>query len=397
MKRTYRDTWAEVDLSCIRRNVEAIKRKLPPAVKLMAVVKANGYGHGDAETARAAIRAGADYLAVAYLSEALRLRNQGFEQPMLVLTPIRPEDVPLAVRSGLMLTVASADWFEQARRYKSMRSSHKLAVHVKMDTGLGRIGIREKQDWERLLPWLLEDDVVVDGVYTHFATASQPETTFLRKQAARFEEMKAWVKQSGLAFGRFHCANSAAALRFPELAMDIVRIGAAMYGFYPGRLVPSVDLEPALSLHSRIVQTKKLSKGEFVGYDLAYRTNGEEWIGTVPIGYADGWAQSLRDSDVLVEGQRVSVIGKIGMDQLMIRLPHYVPEGTKVTLIGKQGNERITCAELAGHLDSVPQELSTSLSDRICRIYDKQELRADRFVRASRSSSLSAALSKLGE
>lgn len=364
-----RDTWAEVSLNHIHDNMQKIRQTLPDKVKLMAVVKANGYGHGDIESAKMAEQAGADYLAVAYLEEALELRDKGMKLPILILTPISPGYVGLALEHDLMLTVTSASWFKEMRKYKPNESGKKLQVHVKMDTGLGRIGIKTKVEWDELVPWLRSADIVVDGFYTHFATAANEDTTFLELQTKRFIKMMKWGKASGLSIRHYHCAGSAAALRFPHLAMDMVRIGAAMYGFYPQKLVPTIKLEPALSLHSKLMQVKKVNKGEYLGYDNSYQTEEEEWIGTVPIGYADGWSQIMQNAEVLVNGVRAKVVGKICMDQLMIRLPATSKVGDTVTLIGRQGEQQITFAELADHIGSVAQEISTSLTARVRRTY----------------------------
>ncbi|MBW7461291.1 alanine racemase, partial [Paenibacillus sepulcri] len=209
-----------------------------------------------------------------------------------------------------------AAWFKEMRRV-CMHTFYpfSLKVHVKMDTGLGRLGIREKLEWEEMLPWLRASDIIVDGVFTHFATAGGTDTGYLRTQFDRFREMIAWVASSQVHVNVFHCANSAAALRFPEMAMDMVRIGAAMYGFGPRTAAGAVKLDAALSLYSSLIQVKRLKKGGYVGYDQAYRAGRDEWVGTVPIGYADGWSQSLRHSQMIIDGHRVPVIGKIGMDQ----------------------------------------------------------------------------------
>ncbi|MGO4544714.1 alanine racemase [Paenibacillus sp. 2TAB23] len=365
----YRDTWAEINLNHIRTNLSVIRQTLSAQVKLMAVVKANGYGHGDVETARSAELAGADYLAVAYLDEAIHLRTKGIKLPILILTPIKPDDVQLAIAFDLMLTVTSAAWFEEMRVFKEEAYCSKLKVHVKMDTGLGRIGIKTKEEWDEIVPWLRAADIVVDGFYTHFATAGMADTTYLDQQAQRFMTMMGWSETSSIRVNHFHCAGSAAALRFPHLAMDMVRIGAAMYGFYPQNLISHLQLEPALSLHSRLIQVKKLMKGEFLGYDNLYQAEADEWIGTIPIGYADGWSQRMQHTELLIEGQRAPIVGKICMDQLMVRLPEYCEEGTLVTLIGKQGDEEITFNELAAHIGSVSQEISTSLTARVAREY----------------------------
>ncbi len=272
----YRDTWIEVDESAIRYNTGTIKSMLPEGVSLMAVVKADAYGHGDLETVRIVLEAGADQLAVAYLSEAIRLREHGITAPILILAPIQPQQVKLAVHYNLMLTVTSAHWFREMRNCKQVDPSQPVRVHIKMDTGLGRIGIREREDWDAMLPWIREKDIEIAGVYTHFATAGHAEIRFLQKQYTRFQEMLGWVRAAGLRPGIRHCAGSAAALRFPGLAMDMVRIGAALFGFYPKELVP-VELKPALSLHSRLIQVKHLRKGDYIGYNNSYqarRMNG---------------------------------------------------------------------------------------------------------------------------
>lgn len=369
----FRDTVAQVDLGIIRDNIGQIKASLPSRVKLMAVVKAGGYGHGGAESAAMAELAGADMLAVAYLDEALELRAKGSALPILILTPIHPAEVMVALEHELMVTVTGAEWFRQMAPYRIAAGSAALKVHVKVDTGLGRIGLRTQAEWDELVPWLAAADVEFDGFYTHFATAGREDTGFLERQYTAFLEMKAWVKASGVEARHYHCAGSAAALRFPGLAMDMVRIGAAMFGFYPEKLVHSVKLRPAMRLRSSLIHVKRLRAGEYIGYDNSYIAAEDEWIGTVPIGYADGWSQSLRHSVMLVEGQRVPVVGKICMDQLMVKLPGYCEPGTEVVLVGAQGDETITFSELAMLLGSVPQELSTALSGRVERIYSGME------------------------
>ncbi|RJE85576.1 alanine racemase [Paenibacillus sp. 1011MAR3C5] len=365
----YRDTRAKVSLGAIRENTAEIRRLMPESAKLMAVVKADGYGHGSVASARAAAQGGADHLAVAYLEEALLLRSKGIELPILILAPIHPSEVMLAIRHQLMVTVTHAEWFRQMAPYREPLCKDNLRVHVKVDTGLGRIGLRTKEEWDELVPWLQWDFIDVDGFYTHFATSAREDTAFLRTQLAKFLEMKEWSRTSGIEARHYHCAGSNAALRFPELAMDMVRIGAALFGFYPEQLVSGIHLRPALSLYSRLIQVKQLRKGECIGYDNSYVAEEDEWIGTVPIGYGDGWSQSLQNTEMLVEGRRAQVVGKICMDQLMIRLDRSYEAGTEVVLIGSQREERVAITELALHAGTVSQEISTSLSSRVERIY----------------------------
>lgn len=362
-----RETWAEIDPGRIADNLRAIRGTLPARVKLMAVVKADGYGHGDLEAAEAARQAGADYLGVALLEEALRLRAGNVTLP--ILTPIRPDWAELALAHNLTLTVTGAEWFRELRRRAPSFAGRKLRVHVKADTGLGRIGFRTEAEWEALVPWLAAPDIDVDGFYTHFATAGQADTAYLERQARRFAALMERSKASGIAIRHYHCAGSVAALRFPGLALDMVRIGAAMYGFYPAFLAPPVELQPALSLHSALMQVKRVRRGDYIGYDNTYRADADEWIGTVPIGYADGWSQRMRGAAALVRGQRATIVGKLSMDQLMLRLPGPCAPGDRVTLIGRQGGQRISFAELAAHIDGPAQEITTSLTARVAKIY----------------------------
>ncbi|MCC3371659.1 alanine racemase [Cohnella sp. REN36] len=364
-----RDTRAEVDREAIRSNVRTIRAAIPASAAFMAVVKADGYGHGAIAAAEAGLAGGADSLAVAFLSEALQLRRGGIRAPILVLTPIPPGEAPIAAEWDVMLTVASAAWMAEARSFKNPYSPAKIKVHVKLDTGLGRLGLRERGEWEALVPLLAARDVSVEGAYTHLATAGGKDTAYVETQIRRFREMTGWIEASGIRPRRYHCAGSAAALRFPELAMDMVRFGAAMYGFCDPRWMPPGGLRPALRLTSRLVQAKYVAKGERIGYDNGYAMDESGWIGTVPIGYADGWGQGLQGADVLIEGNRCPIVGRIGMDQLMVRLPRDCPAGTTVTLIGEEAGDCITCAELADRIGSVPQEISTALATRVERMY----------------------------
>ncbi|TCP69773.1 alanine racemase [Baia soyae] len=366
----HRDAWVEIHLDCIEENIRQIRGHLPPATHFMAAVKANAYGHGDTQIAKLALKSGADSLAVALLSEAIVLRNQGIKGPILVLTPILPSNVDLAIDHDLTLTVFQESWLKEMRQYK--KSTTPLKIHLKMDTGLGRIGIREKSEWLEIVSLLSHRDVIVEGVYTHFATANSSDPTYYHKQYARFQEMMEWVKEAGISVDYYHCANSASSLCFPENALDVVRIGVAMFGIYPSQHVKEnipFSLQPALSLHSKIAHIKKLQAGDFVGYDNAYQAKGEEWIATIPIGYADGWFRCFQGMDVLIDGKKMPIISKICMDQIMVRLPSKYPLGTKVTLIGRQGEEEITLYDLAEHIGSVPQEIPSMITYRVPKIY----------------------------
>jgi alanine racemase len=364
----YRDTWAEVDLDCILSNVASVKKNLPPKVDIIAVVKANGYGHGDVQVAESALKAGAVYLAVAFMDEAIALRYKGIQAPILVLGATRPEDVAMAVKFDITITVFQLDWVKAAKAH--LLSDKTLSVHIKLDTGMGRIGIRSKEELAAVEQMISEDNrIVIEGIFTHFATADEVDQAYFEKQLAVFHDLLSVVKVKPK---YIHSSNSAAALRFSKANFNAVRLGIAMYGLTPSLEIEDelpFPLKEAFSLRSRLVHVKKLEKGEKVSYGATYETDGEEWIGTIPIGYADGWIRRLQGQEVLVEGKRVPIVGRICMDQCMVRLPHAVPVGTTVTLIGKQKNEFISVNEIAQKLETINYEVPCIISTRVPRLY----------------------------
>lgn len=359
--------WAEIRLDHIRHNVREIRRRLPGGVKFMAVVKANGYGQGLVPAARAAVAAGADALAAGSLAEGVRLREAGIQAPILILSPIFPEQVDTAVRHELQLTVFQADWLREMRRHKKTKSP--VAVHIKMDTGMGRWGLRERGEFSAMVPLLKSEDVRVAGVFTHFAAANQADVAFTRRQFERFRDMRGWLEEEGFADAVAHCANSAAAIRFPEYALDMVRVGASLYGIVPidPGVVPNrpVRLKPTLSLYTVIGQVKRISPGDVVGYDGCYTAQSEEWIATLPVGYADGWFRGYQGMRVMVGDVPVPIVGKICMNQTMVRLPEYKPVGTKVTLIGSG----ISLDEAAAHLGTIPQQVLMMIPESMPRVW----------------------------
>lgn len=366
----YRDTWAEINLDHISYNIEEMKRHIGEGVKVFAVVKANAYGHGDEEVAREALNSGASYLAVAFLDEALALRKKGIEAPILVLGICRPEDVRIAAKNRISLTVFQEQWLCEAKEL--LPSNTRLDIHVKLDTGMGRLGVRSKEELKGLEAIIKEDPrFYLEGVYTHFATADELDFTYFERQMGRFQEMISWFE----ARPEFiHTGNSAAALIHPETHQNAVRMGISMYGLTPSlEIEPDLPfrLKPAFSLHTKLVHVKKINKGEKISYGATYEAAEDEWIGTLPIGYADGWIRKLQGQEVLVEGRRVPIVGRICMDQCMVKLPAELPIGTVVTLIGKQGDEYISVNEVAEKLHTINYEITCMVAGRIPRVYKK--------------------------
>jgi alanine racemase len=368
----YRDTWVEIDLDCIYNNVTNIKRFISTATEIIAVVKADAYGHGDVQVAKVAIEAGATCLAVAMLDEALHLRRHDISVPIIVLGVIRPEDVNLAVEHNIAVTVFQKEWLHQAEQYKVNISP--LRIHLKLDTGMGRLGVRTEEELEELLPFFRKESFELEGVFTHFAAADELDLSHFDGQYKMFVRMLDWLKCHDIQPPMIHCANSATSYRFSDRVFTAIRIGIGMYGLTPSvemtALIP-VGNKPAFSLHSRLTNIKKLKSGDTVSYGATYTAKEEEWIGTVAIGYADGWRRTLQGFHVLVDGKRVPIVGRVCMDQLMIRLPCNTPVGTEVTLIGKQGEEEVTMEEVASYLGTINYEIPNMIGVRVPRVFKR--------------------------
>lgn len=374
MQNVYRDTWAEVNLDAIRHNVQQMKQLLPTKTKIIAVVKADGYGHGAVEVAKKAVASGATALAVAMLEEALELRKAGITAPILVFGWVAPGDTPIAAEYDLTLIFFQKDWIRQVKSYTF---SGPLKVQMAWDTGMGRVGIRTESDLRMLIEELSDaTNMRLTGIYTHFATADERELTYFREQQSRFQSLwqtfsKLWHKPVAV-----HTGNSAASMRFPNDMHHFIRFGIAMYGLYPSDAIKqenTIQLQQAFSLNSRLIHVKEVEAGESISYGATYKTESNEWIGTIPIGYADGWIRKLRGFSVLVDGKRMPIIGKICMDQTMIQLDKAYPIGTKVTLIGKQNDAEISMDEVAEYLETINYEIPCNISNRVPRIYTSSD------------------------
>jgi alanine racemase len=364
----YRDTWAEVNLDHIFSNVQSLKNILPKDIKIFAVVKANGYGHGDVQVARTALRAGANFLAVATLDEAIVLRQKGMTVPILVLGATRPKDAGLAAELEITLTVFQLDWLNQANGL--LNKNKPLRLHLKIDTGMGRIGVKTEREIRDIEAYIRDHSAFyLEGTFTHFASADTLDRTYYEKQLATFKKLLESFEQRP---ELVHCSNSAASLRYPESHCNAVRFGISMYG-----LTPSLEIQPeipfqlkeALSLKTKLTFVKQIKKGEKVGYGSTYEASGPEWIGTLPIGYADGWIRKLQGQEVLVDGKRTPIVGRVCMDQTTIKLPSSLPVGTEVTLIGGQGSDFISVNEIANKLETINYEVICMVSNRVPRVY----------------------------
>lgn len=361
----HRPTVANVKLDHILFNTQQLQERLPESTKTLAVVKANAYGHGAVPVAKA-LADQVDGFCVSNLDEAIELRMAGISQFILILGVVLPEEIFLAKQEKLAVTVASLDWLELVRQQKC--DLRDLSVHIKVDSGMGRLGVRCLDDANRLIKGLKEAGAEVDGIFTHFATADESSDVKFNQQLTFFDSL---VNQLDDKPAMVHASNSATSIWHQDTVMNAVRLGIAIYGLNPsGHDLPlPFELKPALTLESALVHVKTLPAGETVGYGATYKTAAEEVIGTVPIGYADGWTRDLQGFEVLVDGQRCEIVGRVSMDQITIKLPKSYPLGTVVTLIGSNGSDDISATDLAEKRGTINYEVLCLISDRVPRKY----------------------------
>lgn len=366
----YRNTVAMVSREAIRWNITQEKKRLSENTLLYAVVKADGYGHGAVEIAKTASDAGVDGFCVAILSEAVELREAGITKPILVMGLTDPVYADIAAKQGIALTFGHLEWIEKAETVLSEKNVQQiLALHMALDTGMGRIGFRTEEEVQACEQKIHNSKhIYLEGVFTHFAKADSKDTTHFEGQQKRFNRLiESFAKRPEI----IHTANSATTLFHPNQSSELIRFGIAMYGLNPSGnvLTPPFDLKPALELKTELIDVKQMHEGDTISYGATYCAKEGEWIGTLPIGYADGWLRGLQGQDVLVAGKRCEIVGRICMDQCMIRLPEQMPLGTEVVLIGQSGNDEITMQELADKLNTIHYEVTTTIASRVKRMY----------------------------
>ena len=369
-----RATYASVSLDNIKHNIGLIRSRLNPETKYLAVVKANAYGHGMEAVANCALESGAAYLGVAFAEEGVRLRLAGVTAPILLLGATDEDHMDDVIRHGLMPTVFLEETLHLLQTHAA-KLNMVCRVHLKADTGMNRIGFTSEAEFTEAILLLKScPNLVLDGLFTHFAVSELPDPSFTLLQAERFCRYVAIAHENGL-HPLLHASNSAAALHLPGAQFDMVRGGIAMYGCNPaGYAIEGDDLRPVLSWHSHITHVKTIPAGEGVSYGLKFVTPCEMRIGTVAVGYGDGYKRCLSGkADVLVRGRRARQVGTICMDQMMVDLSD-IPEavvGDDVVLLGSQGKESITADELADLAGTISYEILLSLSERVPRIYVK--------------------------
>lgn len=369
----YRPVWAEIDLAAVRANVRALREHCAPA-RLLAVVKADGYGHGAVPVARAALEAGAVGLGVALVEEGIELRDAGIDAPILVLSEPIPEAAASVVGYGLTPVVYTLTGIDALAKAVADRGAHdRLGVHLKVDTGMHRVGCRTEDALDLGVQVTDRPELELAGVCTHLAVADEPANPYTAEQLERFGAVLDAFRARGVPTGTVHACNTAGAIDWPAARFDMVRVGIGCYGIAPADdLDGRVALQPAMSVKARVSQVKVVPSGARLSYGLRYETTRETRIATVPIGYADGVPRELphRGGTALVRGRRCPMAGTVTMDQLMLDVGDLPVEvGEEVVLIGRQGDEEITAASWAAAMGTIAYTIVCGIGPRVPRVY----------------------------
>lgn len=372
----YRPTVVEIDLDAMSHNVEFFRNKIPEKTKLMAIVKADAYGHGSVPVVKHLKTIGVRYFAVAFLDEAIELRRAGIFDPILILGYTPNHGVEQAYKYDIALTVFTKDKIDQIHKV-GKRLRKKLRIHIKVDTGMGRIGLFPSELHDFILytkksPW-----IQVEGIFTHFSTADEKDKSFTLKQYEQFKQEINKIKTIEK-IPYIHLSNSAAMIDLPELEQTMARLGISLYGLPPSKEVhlSAQALKPVMSFKTKVIYIKKLNIGQTVSYGATFKATRETMVATLPIGYADGLPRRLSNKGyVLIHGQKAPIIGRICMDQTMIDVTDIpgVKPYDEVIIYGKQDHQYISVDENAQMLDMINYELVTMIGKRIPRLYRKDK------------------------
>ena len=373
--------WAEIDLNAIAHNVRELRRITSPEAKLMVAVKANAYGHGIIEVAKQALKSGADALGVARVEEGIKLRKTGINAPVLVFGYAAPSEAARLYEFDLTQTVYS---LETARALSDTASSLKIKIniHLKVDTGMGRLGLLPDSRRAVSADSAVEEvksiaklkNLKLEGIFTHFATSDWSDKSYAEKQFEIFSDFFNHLRKEGLQFSIKHAANSGAIIDMPQTHLDMVRAGISLYGLYPSDEIDKnrIKLIPAMSLKAKIIHLKKVPAGFMVSYGITHKTKKTTTIATIPAGYGDGFSRMMSSSGhMLVHGQKAPITGRVCMDLTMIDVGH-IPEveiEDEVVVFGHQGNASISADEIAEFTNTINYEVVTRISDRVPRVY----------------------------
>ena len=361
-------TCAVIDRAAFRHNLDAVRSYVGPEVRIMAVVKANAYGHGAIPMAEESLRHGVEFLAVARIHEALELRTAGISHPLLLLEALQPEHVRAALESDIQITVMSV---EDARRLSP--SPGTVQVHVKIDTGMGRLGCDHRVAADTVESIARLPRVHIAGIYSHFATSEDPDQSFALEQLDRFRRVLDELSHRKVEVGLRHMANSGAIISLPASHLDMVRPGIMLYGYPPLRgMVEAHPVRPVMTLRSRVTFLKTVEAGTSVSYGRRWFAPSRSRVATVPIGYADGFSRLLTNrSSCLIRGKRYPVVGTVCMDHVMVDVgpEAEVDVGDGVTFIGADAAEKISAWDIAATVGTIPYEVTCLVTPRVPRIF----------------------------
>lgn len=366
--------WAEIDLGALSCNISEIRRLASAPANVMAVVKANAYGHGAVEVSRAVLAGGADWLGVARVDEGLSLREAGIDAPILILGYSPPEQSGDVVKSRLSQAVYTRD-MALALAEAAAAEGTRAKIHFKIDTGMGRIGWVAGPDAVRdILELAGNRHLEAEGIFTHFAASDSADKAYTEEQFFKFTALVEELRRNGLEIPIKHAANSAALMEMPDTHLDLVRAGIIVYGLYPSEQVDHnvIKLRPVMSLKAKVAYVKEVPAGFKVSYGCTYTTEKSTVIATLPLGYADGYSRLLSSKGcALIHGQRAPVVGRVCMDQLMVDVGHIpgVKVGDEAVLIGRQGDQEITADEVAAMMGTINYEIVCMINHRVPRVY----------------------------
>ena len=371
---SYRETWVEISLDNLKYNIKAFKELIQPKTALMAVVKADGYGHGAKEVAQTAIDAGANYLAVAFLDEAIVLRKAGFSTPILVLgyTSLDDATIEKAIDYNIALTVYSKKAVENIQKAADKKKTT-CRIHLKIDSGMNRIGIRTVEEALKIVSTITSDYLNLEGIFTHFADADAIQSTFVYDQFNHFMEIVSRIQKEGYSIPIKHCCNTAATIAFPEMHLDMVRVGIGIYGLYAEEhLRDKIELKPIMTFKTKPILIKQVLAGQTISYGRTYTTIKDSIIATIPVGYADGFSRSLSNiGNVTLNGHKAPIVGRVCMDQTMVDLTEIDPIhfNHEIILFGDPLNNCISIGEVAEQMNTIHYEVACLIGARVPRVY----------------------------
>lgn len=372
--KVYRPSWVEVNLENLKHNCRVVKQLVGDQVKVAAVVKANGYGHGAVEVSKACLEAGADYLTVAMLSEAMELRDAGFTCPILIMGWTPAEGYALAIEQNISMTLYNLQEAEEMNQ-QALALGKKAKVHLKLDTGMSRLGFQADEAGLSIAEAVLKmNGIDVEGMFSHLSKGDEYDKTFALGQVSKFRSFAETLQaRTDVRIPIYHLGASACIIDIPEGHFDMVRPGIMLYGYHPSDQMHHMpDLKPALTWKARVAHIKTLPAGRLIGYNGTFELHSDTLVATIPVGYADGYNRMLSNNGyVICRGKKLPIIGKVCMDQFMVdasALPDMKP-GDEVILLGEADGVSITVTEMAHHWGTIEHEVTCGIAARVPRIY----------------------------